>query len=520
MFATINKPLRPESLLLPATLIFSLLTACSTSAPIGSPLGVPPAGPAGFSSLIYAGVGAGASLLEPEVEGAAGITLDETQSVAGNLLIGIDTSQRTAVELQIADLGEAELNTGAQIGYRTGSVAFSGRLFNNRRGLNLFGKLGIGTLQSEDSDLPGVNVVTNNNFNLVTGLGVEYLFRGGAGVRLEYVGHDTDVQFAGLNFIYHFGASSRSGTRQPALVDTAPVARPNQPVVTDEPVNEPLNQVVTTPVPEAPVEIQGPVVTTAPTEVVRPQVQPFPAQQPPLEPLDQSVAQTFPSAPPVVISEPVELIPQRQPAPVPQASAPVIAPPVPNTAVADAPVVPSGSGGSMGFDVAVTEDTNEFVEAGELPVAPVADEDPQATPQPIAQIADTDADGIADNFDTCDATPAGLPVRDDGCELYDGSVFPGIGFEAGVAAITSAALSELDRVALDMQAFPQLKLEMLVQSGSETGEEQLLARRRTLEVFRYLRSQGVSPSRLRALPPVVTSGIENPGVILRSQPVR
>lgn len=498
MSASTNKSLKPEYTSLPAALICSLLAACSAPAPVG----VPPSGPAGFSSLIYAGVGTGASRLEPDVEGADGITLDETVSIAGNLLIGIDTSQRTSVELQIADLGEAELSTGAQIGYRTGSVAFAGRAFNNRRGLNLFAKLGVGTLQSEDSSLPGVNVVTNNDFNLVTGLGVEYLFNGGAGVRLEYVGHDTDVQFAGLNFIYHFGADSQSTRTRPDLVETVPREQPGATIA----ANEATTQVAT------------PIALQEPLEPVRPQVQPFPVQQP-------TAPQPLPPAPTTVISEPAVLVADPQPLSVPRAQAPVNSSPREITVA-----VPETTDNIMGFDVAVTLNTSEFIESSDPPAEPVTQQpaarttaqplEPAVEPEPAPlPVADTDADGIDDDFDTCEATPAGLPVGEDGCERYNG-VVPGVGFEAGNTAITTAALSELNAVATDMQEYPQLKLELLVQAASGTGEEQLLARRRTLEVFRYLRSRGVNASRLRALPPVVSAGITNPGVILRSQAVR
>ena len=238
-----------------------LVTACAAP----QQAGLPPAAPDEYSSLLYIAAGAGASSLEPTVEGAEDVFLEESNAAAGTITIGVDTSQRTSVELQFSDLGDAELNTGATIGYQASSVALSGRLFRKRSGLNLFAKIGAGTLLTEDSDLPGVNVITDNDFNLVTGVGIEFLSRRGAGVRLEYVGYDTDAQFAGLNFIYHFGGRSRSNrpagplvatptteTQAPSLseeIDLAPAPTPNSgPVVVDRPSIEPL-PVETRPVP-------------------------------------------------------------------------------------------------------------------------------------------------------------------------------------------------------------------------------------------------------------------------------
>ena len=112
-----------------------------------------------------------------------------------------------------------------------------------------------------------------------------------------------------------------------------------------------------------------------------------------------------------------------------------------------------------------------------------------------------------------------MPVNDDGCERYSG-VMSGIGFDDGADSIAQASLAELNQVATDMVDYPDLRLEMFVEAATDSREEQLLARRRTLQVFRYLRSQGVNAARLRALPPVVASGTENPSVILRSQTIR
>ncbi len=471
-------------------LLLALISACAAPRPVG----VPPGGPLDYSSRFYIAGGAGSSWLEPLVEGADDVVLEENRGVVGNIAIGLDTSQRTSLELQLADLGEAELNTGARIGYQTGSVAFSGRLLRARSGINLYAKLGVGTLLGEDSDLPGVNVVTNNNFNLLTGVGIEFLSRQGLGLRLEYVGYDTDAQFAGVNLVYHFGGRSRSNRPANSVVANPSVEQETVTVVdrVDVPVEPP-------PVPTVEPTLEP---TPRPQVVERPRIDPIPVETQPLPRLpaplptaSQPVASTGPTAPLIVQSEPRPTLPE-----------PVEASP------------PTGSS-DFEFEVTVAGDSNEFLEVEDRQAPAAINEPPALVPVPTQVLVDSDADGVIDDFDTCDASPAGLPVNDDGCERYNG-VINGIGFDAGAVSIAQTSLALLNQVATDMVEYPDLKLEMLVQSAADSREERLLARRRTLEVFRYLRAQGVNANRLRALPPVVANGSSNPAVILRSQPNR
>lgn len=485
--------LRPLKNVIAGLIPLALLSACAAP----NPIGVPPTGPDDYGSLFYVAAGAGTSLLEPAVEGAADVILEEDRGVVGSVAIGVDTSQRTSLELQIADLGDAELNTGARIGYQTGAVTFSGRLLRKRSGLNLFAKIGVGTLLSKDSDLPGVNVVTDNNFNLVTGVGVEYLSRQGSGVRFEYVGYDTDAQFASVNFVYHFGGQTRSGRRaDPLLVASDPL--PETTAVAEE-------------VDLAPKPGSRSVV------VARPESEPEPLEP---RPLATVTTQPTPAQQPVA-SQPVPLPSLVQPEPAVQ--------PLPRATLD----TPENDPANFEFEVAVTGNNAEFLEDGEsdLPVLsrqptlitpepqlePAPRPEPAAEPEPApAPVLDSDADGITDDLDTCEASAAGLPVDAEGCERYNG-VMNDVGFVDGEDSIAEAAKAVLNQVAVDMDDYPDLRLEMFVQAASDNREEQLLARRRTLQVFRYLRSQGVEAARLRALPPVVAAGARSPAVILRNQ---
>jgi len=519
-----------------AVATLSLSSACNTN----GYQRMPPLGPDGYSSLVYVAAGAGASRLQPEVEGAEDVVLSRDKAAAGSLTLGIDTSQRTSVELQLAHLGEAELNTGASVTYRTGSVMLAGRWFEQRSGFNLYGKLGVGSLQSSDSNRPGVNVVTNNNFNLVTGVGVEYLSRNGMGMRFEYVGHDTDAQYAGLNFLYHFGASSNSrspdrtvfgdaGSREtesPSLVETTetqttsatqtPVPTAPEPVaVTQVPAeSEPVALVEPEPTQPSEPLVRAPEPAPTPTpiqpEVVRPEVtqprvtQPEVTQPEVTEPVlpPTSVAQSSPTTDRPIIR-------------------PVIKPTPPTTVVAEEPpevvvVEPTRTAPSesMNWDIEVTENTAEFVESpSEL--TPPREVPAPSTPVVVAD-SDTDADGVPDQQDDCATSPDGVPVNDSGCERYSG-LLDGVGFVEASSSLSAASLRRLDQVANDIKNYPELELEFQVQAAGNKEDAQLLARRRTLEVFRYLRAQGVSAVRLRALPPAIGAGAsaEDPGVIMR-----
>ena len=234
---------------------------------------------------------------------------------------------------------------------------------------------------------------------------------------------------------------------------------------------------------------------------------PIPATPPPQSvPAERLESVQQPEIQSPVVSEPVNLEPLPRPQ-VAEPREPIV------VARADTPVtntVPE-------FEVALTDDTTEFIEIEEPPdeAAPVTTPEP-LVPQPVI---DSDADGVFDDVDACAGSPVGLPVGEDGCERYNGLI-SGVVFNPGASTIAQSSLPQLDGVAIDMDAYPDLRLEMLVQVTSPSREEQLLARRRTLEVFRYLRSKGVNASRLRALPPVVRDSPDESGVIIRSQAAR
>jgi len=93
----------------------------------------------------YVGIGVGVSELDLEIQGDA-FDLDDSSDVALVLHGGLNFTPHFGVELQLADLGEAVLDSGDAVGYQTFSATAVGRVFGNRSGFDLFGRLGVGAL--------------------------------------------------------------------------------------------------------------------------------------------------------------------------------------------------------------------------------------------------------------------------------------------------------------------------------------------------------------------------------------
>ena len=76
-------------------------------------------------------------------------------------------------------------------------------------------------------------------------------------------------------------------------------------------------------------------------------------------------------------------------------------------------------------------------------------------------------------------------------------------FQPQSDAFTVASIRVLKRLAQDLLSAPDaVRLHVSVVAAGETGDDELLARKRTLFVMRYLMSLNVPPARLRAVEPV------------------
>ena len=180
-----------------------------------------------FQGRVYAGAGALVSQLEPDTDDVPGVELDEDVSAGGTVALGYDVSNRFAVEGSYSSLGEATLSPDGAIDYQTYGLSALVYGFNDREaralreGFSAFGRLGVGGLQN-DSDVPYERV---NDVHLLAGLGLEYGFANGIGVRLEAVSHETDARYAQLGLVYRFGDTEpRRGPGRPSSRRDAPGA--------------------------------------------------------------------------------------------------------------------------------------------------------------------------------------------------------------------------------------------------------------------------------------------------------
>ena len=194
---------------------------------------------------MYVGGGVLVSDLDPDTSRAAGVSVDESTSGGGSVLVGFDLSSRFALEGHYADLGEADLSPAGSIGYQVGGLSAlvyglnseSNRL--NRTGFSGYGRLGVGILENDSDDVDFNQV---NDVHLLAGIGVEYGLGNGLAGRAEIVANESDARYAQLALLYRFGAASRgsnsrsSSTQersveddaltQPPLVEAAPAPEP------------------------------------------------------------------------------------------------------------------------------------------------------------------------------------------------------------------------------------------------------------------------------------------------------
>ncbi len=171
-----------------------------------------------FEGRVYAGAGALVSQLEPDADDVAGLELDQDTDAGGTVAIGYDISNRFALEGSYSALGEATFEPEGSVDYQVYSL--SGLVYGlnssdaraRREGFSAFGRLGVGGMQNDAT----VEYERVDDVHLVAGLGVEYGFANGIGVRGEVVSHDTDARYAQLALLYRFGDTQppRSSTRR------------------------------------------------------------------------------------------------------------------------------------------------------------------------------------------------------------------------------------------------------------------------------------------------------------------
>ncbi|MFT4728743.1 MAG: outer membrane protein OmpA-like peptidoglycan-associated protein [Granulosicoccus sp.] len=119
-------------------------------------------------------------------------------------------------------------------------------------------------------------------------------------------------------------------------------------------------------------------------------------------------------------------------------------------------------------------------------------------PVGVELASDADADGVADLMDSCPTTRGGLPVKPDGCAIFDG-VIEGINFETNSDLLTADSLLILEGVAETLAEYPGVRVTIEAHTdnlGTASSNLQL-SKRRAISVARHLVDEGISGSRLK-----------------------
>ncbi len=164
-----------------------------------------------FRSRLYAGASVGTSQVSPDTSGTQFNVESESDS-GTQLRIGYDHHNRLAFELDTSVLGSAELQAGTSVKYAAASVSalFYGingvQLRSRREGFSAFGRLGAASLSRSSQVQP----LDSSSTVPVLGLGAEYGFANGLGLRAEITRFDSDVSYVGIGAVYRFNQSPRN----------------------------------------------------------------------------------------------------------------------------------------------------------------------------------------------------------------------------------------------------------------------------------------------------------------------
>jgi len=160
----------------------------------------------------HIGFGAGLSTLSPNVSGT-GFTVDDEQSTAAGVNLGLDITPRITTELGFTSLGKATLSSGDTVGYQAASlgaviyVLGEAEAANRHEGMSVYLRLGASSIMNE-SDL---KLDEGDNVGLLLGAGVQYPLTRHLGLRGEFTSFDGDAQSLMASVMLRFGGgTSRS----------------------------------------------------------------------------------------------------------------------------------------------------------------------------------------------------------------------------------------------------------------------------------------------------------------------
>jgi len=164
-----------------------------------------------FHKKLYIGVAGGVTKVSPEIRGGQNLEVTEDESEGGKVFIGWDFRPHMALELGVADLGEAEIgpNSVGTVGYEVADLSLVYHFYNlggydrliSRQGLGAFWKLGIGAMDNESE----LDVTRENDVHAMAGLGIEYGTRMGLALRGEIEAFDEDAMMASVGLLWRLG---------------------------------------------------------------------------------------------------------------------------------------------------------------------------------------------------------------------------------------------------------------------------------------------------------------------------
>ena len=168
-----------------------------------------------FKSRLYAGAAVGSSHLSPDTRGEA-FSADSSSDAGTQLRLGYDVHNMLAVEADTAILGTSDLrssnaglNASAEVKYSAASISalvygLSGVQNRSRRqGLSAYGRLGFAFLSKSSNVLE----LDDSGVVPIIGIGAEYGFINGLGIRSELTRYDSDATYVGFGAVYRFGIS-------------------------------------------------------------------------------------------------------------------------------------------------------------------------------------------------------------------------------------------------------------------------------------------------------------------------
>ncbi len=217
-----------------------LVGACGCSVPA-----LAAQAPDGLGEHWYLGIEVGQSRLQPDTSATAYTVGDDADSSIV-FTVGYDLNRWLSLGAYAADLGRVRIDRN---GARAGTISYSstglgvtaylplfGRDFpgrfalGHRQGLALFGGAGIGILDTY-TVLPHDQ---KQNFDLWTAAGIEYGWRAGVALRLEWTSFDKDAGNVGVGLIKRFGQPVGTAGL-PVTEDNSIAARMAEPVALPTP---------------------------------------------------------------------------------------------------------------------------------------------------------------------------------------------------------------------------------------------------------------------------------------------